>query len=137
MGTLDILEKLKGKVLEIKDFEILKHTYQMQENNLKELKENKQLWQEKAERFQKENDELSRENVDLRARVASDEFIEGDGYLIKKTGEKHSKLAYCPGLVWAGRRGLPIEKICGRIAHRRRGRYRTRTFHKGESRNRD
>lgn len=74
MDIVAILQGLKGKVLDLKDIELLKHTYDLQDQNQKQLKtnndalrENAELVREKITRLQTEIDRLSAENQQLRA----------------------------------------------------------------------
>ena len=69
-----ILQGLKGKALDVKDVELLKHAYELQDQNLKQLKtnndalhENVGLMREKTERMQQEIERLTTENRQLRA----------------------------------------------------------------------
>jgi len=97
MDFLKILESLKEKTLDLRDFEILKHAYETQQENFCQLKETSQLWKEKAERQEKEIVELQKELEALRKRAASDEFEEiPGGVLIKRLEDTYSMHAYCP-----------------------------------------
>jgi hypothetical protein len=67
MDILGVLQALKGKVLDAAHFELLKHAYELQDENLRQLKnnndalrENNELSKDKATRLEAENKALRR-----------------------------------------------------------------------------
>lgn len=63
MDILNILQTLKGKVLDATNFELLKHAYELQDENLKQLKSNNEALRES-------NDLVKEKMVRLESEVA-------------------------------------------------------------------
>ena len=78
MDITNILSSIKGKVLDAKNIELLKHSYDLQNDNIEQLKNNNdalkesnQLLQEKLDRFQKENKSLRATIKQLKEQIPS------------------------------------------------------------------
>ena len=67
MGISDILGGLKDKVLDAAHFDLLKRTYDLQEENLKQLRASNGLLREKVESLEAENASLSNTIEELRS----------------------------------------------------------------------
>ena len=63
MGIGEILNGFKGKALDLKDIELIKHTYELQEENNKQLKENNELLKEKVAQLEAQIVNLVTENT--------------------------------------------------------------------------
>ena len=77
MDILGILTGLKGKVLDAAHFDLLRSAYDLQNQNLEQLKsnnaaitENNELLRERCDRLETEIGRLKAENTDLRASLA-------------------------------------------------------------------
>ncbi len=66
-----MLSGIKGKVLDAAHFEMLKQTYDLQNQNIAQLKENNLLLQEKAKRIEKDNKSLKSSLEELRKQIPS------------------------------------------------------------------
>ena len=81
MDISKILVDLKGKVLDSAHFDLLKHAYDLQEENIKQLKtnndalkESNQLLQDEVSALKKVKDDLASENSIVRAMFPSDDI---------------------------------------------------------------
>ncbi|MCG7981022.1 MAG: hypothetical protein G8D81_15190 [gamma proteobacterium symbiont of Clathrolucina costata] len=81
MDISKILVDLKGKVLDASHFDLLKHAYDLQEENIKQLKTNNdalkdsnQLLQDEVAALKKVKDDLANENSVVRAMFPSDDI---------------------------------------------------------------
>lgn len=92
MDISKILVDLKGKVLDAAHFDLLKHAYDLQEENIKQLKtnnnalrESNQLLQDEVSVLKKLRDDLANENSVVRAMFPSDDIdlSEDADYVLK------------------------------------------------------
>jgi predicted RNase H-like nuclease (RuvC/YqgF family) len=67
MDILGLLEGAKNRALELRDIEILKHTYELQEDNSKQLKESNQLLRDEVSRLKSNHDELKTQITKLQS----------------------------------------------------------------------
>ena len=58
MSVTDVLSGIKGKVLDATHFELLKHAYELQDENVKQLKTSNELLRQKIEKLEEENETL-------------------------------------------------------------------------------
>jgi FtsZ-binding cell division protein ZapB len=65
-----ILSSIKGKVLDAKHSELLKHAYDLQNQNIEQLKTNNEALREKAQLLEEKAVRLSRENEVLKTTVS-------------------------------------------------------------------
>ena len=79
MDITKILSDIKGKVLDATNFDLLKHAYDLQNQNIEQLKNNNEalkesneLLLEKIARVEKENTTLRKKNESLKERVPDD-----------------------------------------------------------------
>lgn len=77
MDVLSILNGVKDKVLDAKNFDLLKHAYDLQNDNIEQLrinnealKESNELLQEKVYRLEEENESLKQSVAKLSQRVS-------------------------------------------------------------------
>ncbi len=75
MSVTDILGGLKGKVLDASSLGLLKHTYSLQEEVIKQLRANNELLQEKVDSLRAENASLKGAVDELRQRAPAAEAI--------------------------------------------------------------
>ncbi len=71
MDIIKMLSGIKGKVLDAAHFELLKQTYDLQNQNIAQLKENNLLLQKKAKRIEKDNKSLKSSLEELRKQIPS------------------------------------------------------------------
>ena len=69
MDAISLLSGLKDKVLDAKNFELLKHTYDLQNENIEQLKTSNTAFKESNERLQDEVNGLKTENESLKQTV--------------------------------------------------------------------
>jgi len=69
MDITAILSSVKGKVLDVHHFDLLKHAYELQNENIEQLKTNNEALKEKLQLLKEEAALLSRENETLTATV--------------------------------------------------------------------
>ncbi len=69
MDVLSILNGVKNKVLDAKNFNILKHAYDLQNENIEQLKSNNEALKESNELFQEKVNCLEEENESLKRSV--------------------------------------------------------------------
>ena len=67
MNITEILNSVKGKVLDVAHFDLLKHAYELQEENIKQLKTNNEALKESKDLLLKNIQNLEDENKELRA----------------------------------------------------------------------
>jgi hypothetical protein len=84
MDILSILKSLKGKVLDAAHFEMLKHAYELQDQNLKQLKSNNNalkesndLLKDKVSRLEGEVTRLSEVVSDLEKKIPTASTLQG------------------------------------------------------------
>lgn len=70
MEISKILAGIKGKVLDAANFELLQSAYELQENNLSQLKQNNEAITESQGLLKEKSAQLEKENESLRAKVA-------------------------------------------------------------------
>src|SRR3990172_6618028 len=75
MDILGVLQTLKGKVLDATHFELLKHAYKLQNQNLKQLNHNNDALKESNDLLKEKTARLEGELAKLQARV---EELEAD-----------------------------------------------------------
>ena len=66
MDILRILGDIKGKVLDATHFDLLKHAYELQEENLRQLKRNNEALRENNEQLNEKVDKLEQEIAELK-----------------------------------------------------------------------
>lgn len=71
MDIIKILSNMKGKMLDAANFELLKSAYDLQNQNIAQLKENNHLLQDKVKRIEKENKLLKSSLEELRKQIPS------------------------------------------------------------------
>lgn len=69
MDITKILNDIKGKVLDAAHFDMLKRAYDLQQENIAQLKENNELLREANQRLKGENETLKTTNADLVAKL--------------------------------------------------------------------
>ena len=69
IDVISLLTGLKGKALDLRDIELLKHAYELQDENLRQLKENNDVLREAVGLAQSRVTSLEEENVDLRSQM--------------------------------------------------------------------
>ncbi len=87
MDPIAILSGLKDKVLDAKNFELLRNAYDLQNDNIEQLKSNNEaikesneLLRERAKKLEKENQSLQRTVAELRQKVPQlDDSCESSG----------------------------------------------------------
>ncbi len=70
MDVISILNGVKNKVLDAKNYELLKHAYALQNENMEQLKSNNEAIKENHQLLQKKVNHLEEENKSLRQSVA-------------------------------------------------------------------
>lgn len=70
MDAISILNRVKNKVLDAKNFDILKRTYNLQNENIEQLNTSNTAFKESNERLQEEVNGLKMENESLKQTVA-------------------------------------------------------------------
>lgn len=70
MDAISLLSGLKDKVLDAKNIELLKHTYNLQNQNIEQLKTSNNTFKENNEHLQDEVNGLKTENESLKQTVA-------------------------------------------------------------------
>ncbi len=70
MDAISLLNGLKNKVLDAKNIELLKHTYDLQNDNIEQLNTSNTAYKENNERLQEEVKDLKTENESLKQTVA-------------------------------------------------------------------
>ena len=70
MDAISILNGLKNKILDAKNYELLKHTYDLQNQNIEQLKTSNEGFKEDNKRLREEVDGLKAENESLKQTVA-------------------------------------------------------------------
>jgi FtsZ-binding cell division protein ZapB len=66
MDVIAVLAGLKGKALDLRDIEILKHAYELQDQNIKQLKENNDALRDASKLAQDRVKSLEQENAELK-----------------------------------------------------------------------
>lgn len=69
MDITSILQGIKGKVLDAAHFDLLKHAYELQEQNINQLKSNNEAIKESNLLIQEKNKHISGEMVALESRI--------------------------------------------------------------------
>jgi FtsZ-binding cell division protein ZapB len=69
MDVIAILTGLKGKALDLRDIELLKHAYELQDQNIKQLKENNDALRDAVAIAQDRVTSLEQENTELQNQV--------------------------------------------------------------------
>jgi len=70
MDVISILNGVKNKVLDAKNYELLKHAYALQNENIEQLKSNNEAIKENNQLLQKKVNHMEEENKSLRQSVA-------------------------------------------------------------------
>ena len=70
MDAISLLNGVKNKVLDAKNYELLKHTYDLQNQNIEQLKTSNEGFREDNERLREEVNGLKGENESLKQTVA-------------------------------------------------------------------
>ena len=70
MDAISILNGIKNKILDAKNYELLKHTYDLQNQNIEQLKTSNEGFKEDNQRLRGEVDGLIAENESLKQTVA-------------------------------------------------------------------
>lgn len=65
MDAISILNGIKNKVLDAKNFDLLKRTYELQNENIEQLKSNNEVFKERNELLQEEVNRLKEKNKSL------------------------------------------------------------------------
>jgi predicted nuclease with TOPRIM domain len=65
MDAISILNGIKNKVLDAQNFDLLKRTYELQNENIEQLKSNNEVFKERNELLQEEVNCLKKENTSL------------------------------------------------------------------------
>lgn len=101
MDMISILNGLKNKVLDVKNYELLKHTYELQEENIKQLKtsnetikDNNKLLQEKVDLLEKENRELNKSLPKIQDRNESEVLSEVELAILELYRERSAEPLY-------------------------------------------
>jgi len=96
--ALDFLDGLKGKVLDLAQIELIKHSYELQEKNLLQLERQCELLEKENKRLHNILQEKENQIKDLLKSVRKDdEFTIYEGLAFKKGDDgKFQPLAYCP-----------------------------------------
>jgi len=89
MDIIKILSTIKGKVLDAEHFEILQHVYELQNQNIEQLKNNNSALKESNNLLKEKNDNLEKENSELKKRIV---FLENE-LTLKKSTELPQKLS--------------------------------------------
>jgi cell division protein FtsB len=69
MDLISILNGLKDKVLDAKNFELLKHAYDLQNENIEQLKSNNDALKENNDLLKEQVKDLQKENESLKLRI--------------------------------------------------------------------
>jgi DNA-binding transcriptional ArsR family regulator len=70
MDILNLLGTLKGKALDLKDIELLKHAYELQEENIKQLKTSNESYRESMELLRSQSSDRQNQIVELKSALA-------------------------------------------------------------------
>ena len=88
MDIIAILTGLKGKALELRDIEFLKHAYELQEQNIKQLKENNEAVRDALGLAKTRIESLESENADLKSKNAK--LVARNNELDREHSETHA-----------------------------------------------
>jgi len=69
MDPISILNGIKNKVLDAKNYDLLKRTYELQNENIEQLKSNNDVFKERNRLLQEEVNNLKKENESLKHTV--------------------------------------------------------------------
>lgn len=97
MGTLDFLKGVKGHIIDAATYDLLQRTYELQEENNHQLKEQVAFLKEKTDALTKENTSLADKVEKLSVLVRDDDFTISEGLAFRKGPDgKFAPEAYCP-----------------------------------------
>jgi hypothetical protein len=87
MDISKILSDIKGKALDAAHFDLLKHAYDLQNENIEQLKSNNQALKESNEFLEEKVKRLEKENESLRKCVPGKEVVLKDGSYYSQAGD--------------------------------------------------
>ena len=97
MGTLDFLKGVKDHVIDATTYDLLQRTYELQEENNRQLKEQVAFLKDKTDTLAKENSSLTDEVKKLSALVRDVDFVNSNGLAFRKGPDgKYDSEPYCP-----------------------------------------